>query len=506
MKYILYCRKSTDEKDKQVLSIEAQIAELKEFAQREHLEITEIITEAKTAKIPGREQFAQVLKKIEKREAQGILSWHPDRLARNSIDGGKVIYLLDMGKLQDLKFPTFWFENTPQGRFMLSIAFGQAKYYIDNLSENIKRGLRQKLRNGVWPTKAPLGYINDPKSRTIAVDSIKSKIIKRAFEIFTDGGKSIVEICRYLHRFGITGWTGKPIKIENMKRILSDTFYIGIMKYNGELYEGSHKCFISKELFAKVQKQIERIERPRYNGHRFPFAGLARCKECGAAITAEQHIKKYKNGSIQKFVYYRCTKKLRPCLQKYISEEDLETQLRKIVSDVVLPAQWGKQWFEWLERDEILEKQSSEERLEKLKTELENLDKKMNILLDGYLDQMIDSEIFKKKKNEIFAEKLKLQEEIAKAKQGGSNWLEPMREFIGRALEIEKVARAKNNPDELCSVGKTVGSNFYLLDRQLSACFRQPFQTLCASPPAQSRNSAASGKSSSVPRPGFEPG
>ena len=107
MKYILYCRKSTDEKDRQVLSIEAQIAELKEFAQREKFSVVEVITEAKTAKIPGREQFAEVLRRIEKGEADGILSWHPDRLARNSIDGGKVIYLLDTGHLKDLKFPTF---------------------------------------------------------------------------------------------------------------------------------------------------------------------------------------------------------------------------------------------------------------------------------------------------------------------------------------------------------------------------------------------------------------
>lgn len=153
MKYIAYCRKSTDEKDRQILSIEAQIAELTEFAKREGLEILEFIEEAKTAKIPGREQFEKVLRLIEKGQAQGILSWHPDRLARNSIDGGKIIYLLDTGKLLDLKFPTFWFDNTPQGKFMLNIAFGQSKYYVDNLSENVKRGLRQKLRNGVYPGK-----------------------------------------------------------------------------------------------------------------------------------------------------------------------------------------------------------------------------------------------------------------------------------------------------------------------------------------------------------------
>ena len=125
MKYIAYCRKSTDEKDKQVLSIDAQIAELKEFAKKQNLEILDFVCESRTAKSIGRPLFASVLKRIEKGEAQGIVSWHPDRLARNSVDGGRIIYLLDTGKLIDLKFPSFWFENSPQGKFVLNIPFYQ---------------------------------------------------------------------------------------------------------------------------------------------------------------------------------------------------------------------------------------------------------------------------------------------------------------------------------------------------------------------------------------------
>ncbi len=125
-KFFLYARKSTDVEDKQVLSIEAQITELRAFAKTENLNIVEELVEKQSAKIPGRPIFGEMIKRIEAGEANGILAWHPDRLARNSVDGGRVIYLLDCGHLAILKFPTFWAENTSQGKFMLSIAFGQS--------------------------------------------------------------------------------------------------------------------------------------------------------------------------------------------------------------------------------------------------------------------------------------------------------------------------------------------------------------------------------------------
>ena len=126
-KFFLYARKSTDVEDKQVLSIEAQITELRVFAKQNNLDIVEEFIEKQSAKIPGRPIFNEMLKRIENGEANGILTWHPDRLARNSVDGGKIIYLIDCGRILGLKFPQFWFEPTPQGKFMLNIAFGQSK-------------------------------------------------------------------------------------------------------------------------------------------------------------------------------------------------------------------------------------------------------------------------------------------------------------------------------------------------------------------------------------------
>ncbi len=131
-KFFLYARKSTDVEDKQVLSIDAQLTELREYAARENIEISTEIVEKQSAKVPGRPLFNKMIKEIET-FGGNILAWNPDRLARNSVDGGKIIYLLDTGKLASLKFPTFWCDNTGQGKFMLNMAFGQSKYYESKL-------------------------------------------------------------------------------------------------------------------------------------------------------------------------------------------------------------------------------------------------------------------------------------------------------------------------------------------------------------------------------------
>jgi DNA invertase Pin-like site-specific DNA recombinase len=174
MRYFIYARKSTDDEDRQVLSIEAQLKEAREYAQRENLIVVKEIIEAKTAKKPGRPLFNDMLLQIERGAAEGILAWHPDRLARNSVDGGRIIYLVDQKVITDLRFPTLRFDNNAQGKFMLSIVFGQSKYYIDALSENIRRGIRLKLSKGIWPQWAPIGYINDHKTRTIILDEGKA--------------------------------------------------------------------------------------------------------------------------------------------------------------------------------------------------------------------------------------------------------------------------------------------------------------------------------------------
>ena len=479
MRYIIYCRKSTDEKNRQVLSIDGQLSELKEFAKRENLQIVDTVLESKTAKEPGREKFADVLKRIEKGEANGILSWHPDRLARNSIDGGKIIYLLDIGKLTNLKFPTFWFDNTPQGKFMLSIAFGQSKYYVDNLSENVKRGLREKLRRGVWPKLAPIGYFNDLKIKSIEVDIEKSKYVKKAFEKFAEDNTSYSEIARMLFKCGIYRKGERVMKVGTIKNMLTNKFYIGTFLYNGVLYKGSHATFISKDLFNKVQNIMERLSRPRLKGHNFPFTGFIKCAECGSAITAETHPRYYERTNRKVvFNYYRCTKSLGNCTQKYMTDVELEKQIRNMVLKCSIDDEGYKVFEELLEKDKLIEELSASQRQAELVSKISNLEDQEETLLNGFIQHIIEPEVYKKKKNEIFEEKLKIASEKSKFNQNGAGRLEPLSELIKIAKTGDKIARAKCNCEELAVFAKNAGSNFFLENRQLKPVLKKGFSSL----------------------------
>ncbi len=260
--YYIYVRKSTDVEDKQVLSVEAQIVELRKYAADNNMKIAGVIIEKKSAKKPGRKKFNAMMKDIEAGKANGILSWHPDRLARNSVDGGHIIYLLDRGLLQALKFPTFWFENTSQGKFMLSMAFSQSKYYVDNLSENTKRGLRQKVRRGEFPSKAPIGYINDVRTKSIVIDKRRTPFVVRAYELYASGTKRLVDIAEYLANNGIKTSGNKPLSKDQVKHMLKNPFYYGHFYYSGEVHEGKHKAIIDKKLFDRVQAVLARLHTP----------------------------------------------------------------------------------------------------------------------------------------------------------------------------------------------------------------------------------------------------
>ena len=456
-KYFIYTRKSSEDEEKQILSIEAQLQELRDFANKENLEIVDEFAETKTAKEPGRPVFNEMLSRIEKCEADGILAWHPDRLARNSVDGGKIIYLIDSGKIKELKFPTFWFEPTPQGKFMLNIAFGQSKYYIDNLSENVKRGLRQKLRRGEWPGWAPIGYANNLRTHTIEIDKERASKIRKLFRAYTSGKYTLKELADLSVSLGLVSQRKrKGLSVAVIQRMLENKFYIGLFTYRGETYEGKHKPIIDKTTFDMVQQILKERAKPRKSKTLldFPLRGIFCCGECGRAVTGEQHIKK--SGLV--FRYYRCTKKKTNCHQGYIREEELAKQIDKIVSKFAWPKNWFSKMFGQVEKWKNEKEQSTEVLTKPLKEELRKIETKISKLLDSHLEGLLEANEYHNKKSELLEKKIVLKQKITLISQKGNHWLEPLENWLKEVNQVQNLI-SRNNLREKGEFLRKIGSN-----------------------------------------------
>lgn len=487
-KYIIYVRKSTDVEDKQVLSVEAQIVELRKYAADNNLYIVDTVIEKKSAKVPGRKKFNNTLKRVEAGEANGLLSWHPDRLARNTVDGGHIIYLLDQMLLVALKFPTFWFENTSQGKFMLSMAFSQSKYYVDNLSENVKRGLRQKVRRKEYPGLAPLGYINDVRHKSIVVDKRRAPLVIQSFEMYAEGGKTLQDIADFLKTKGIMTKGKKPLSKDQIKYMLVNPFYYGHFRYCGEVYEGKHKPIMEKRLFDRVQAVIAKRCHPQ-KGVTTPqiFCGLLTCGMCNMAITAEKKIKYQKNGNIHEYVYYRCTRKNKVvrCTEPPTTEPVLAAQLTNILQGYALPESWAAELGRMLDEDERKASETSGVFIADARNKIDGLEGKLQRLLDSYLDQDIDKPTYKAKQAELMSAKKTLEEQIGKLTLAANAWVEPMRSWLKFARSICETAKSGSLEAKKDALLKIEGLNLFLKNKTA-----QPTAAPAIDPPSENLWSA----------------
>ena len=427
-KYFLYARKSTEDDDKQVMSIESQIFEMREFARKENLEILAEFQESKSAKTPHRPIFNKMMEQINSMEGVGILSWHPDRLARNSVDGGQIIYAVDQKKIVSLRFPTFWFEPTPQGLFMLQVAFGQSKYYSDNLTQNVKRGMRAKLRRGEWLTRAPFGYVNNREKKVIEPHPVHSKIIVRAYKEYAKGIHGLVSLSHFLHEHGVSTKKGAPLGKASVKRILTNRAYLGFTKHYDEWFDGSFAPILSPKLFEAVQVVLSSNARPRKTKlkHDFPFTNLFRCGECGGMFTAQWTTGKCGG----RYRYYRCTKKKGSCSQKYLREESLADQLKERLQSISLCEAYTDYMLEKIEVLQREEDNASHNVLKNLSTDIKASDERLDKLVESYLDGDLPKNIYLKKKDSIIRSTLALKEKKKDFSKQGKYWVEPLREWI----------------------------------------------------------------------------
>ncbi|MGW8185561.1 MAG: recombinase family protein [Candidatus Moraniibacteriota bacterium] len=344
IKYCLYARKSTESEERQVLSIDSQIKEMLQIAERDGLDIVEMRRESHSAKNSNeRPVFNSIIKDIQGGKFNGIMTWAPDRLSRNAGDLGALVDLMDQKLLIEIRTFGQQFTNSPNEKFLLMILGSQAKLENDNRSVNVKRGLRTRVEMGLWPGVAPTGYLNEKmtdRKCQVIVDPERAPIIRQVFEKVAYeqwSGRKLYHWLRFEIHF--TTRYGKPLALSNIYRMLQRPFYHGIYEYpeeSGHWYTGKHKPIITKELFDKVQEQLNRDQIVREN-REFAFTKMITCGLCGSGVTAQEKYKKQKNGNEHKYVYYGCTRaKDLNCKAGYVREDALIESLINLIDKIDL--------------------------------------------------------------------------------------------------------------------------------------------------------------------------
>lgn len=341
IRYCLYSRKSTEQDELQALSIESQVKEMLALADRDGLLVTEIRRESHSAKASGqRPEFNRLIDDIRLGKFDGILAWMPDRLSRNAGDLGTIVDLMDQGGIKEIRTNGSRFTNSPSDKFMLMMMCSQAKLENDNKSVNVKRGLKAKVEMGFRPNMAPLGYLHDKNAekgaKRIYLDPARAPLIKQGFE-----------------KVAFHCWTGRQLKkwwdnevelrtrndkkvaLSSLYQILANPFYTGRYEFpakSGKWYTGKHDPIVSQELFDRTQENLKLIPRGPHGPLKdFAFTRLFSCGECGGGITATEKVKRLIDGTVKRYVYYHCTRHFGSCKESYLREEELLSQLLKLV-------------------------------------------------------------------------------------------------------------------------------------------------------------------------------
>ncbi|HMO77909.1 MAG TPA: recombinase family protein [Candidatus Paceibacterota bacterium] len=346
LKYCLYARKSTESDERQALSIESQVNEMLQIAERENLEVVDIRRESKSAKDSGnRPIFKELLGDVKQEKFNAILTWAPDRLSRNAGDLGSVVDLMDEQKLHSIRTYGQTFSNSPNEKFLLMILCSQAKLENDNRGINVKRGLRARCELGLWPTNAATGYIKErrlDRKNECLIDEDRAPVIKQMFEKVAYeqwSGRKLYHWLKFELNFR-THAGKKHLSLGNIYKILDNTFYYGSFEYpkgSGQWYQGKHEPIVTKELYDEVQKQLKGNGLKTRNDKEFAFTKLMTCGLCGSGISADEKYKKLKNGKFNTHIYYGCTKaKDKNCKCGYINEVDLISQLQDLVDSIEL--------------------------------------------------------------------------------------------------------------------------------------------------------------------------
>ncbi len=479
IKYFAYMRKSSEDKERQALSIPAQMDKLKE--QFGDLDI-EFIQEERSAFTPyNRPKFADMLERIRKGERSGVIAWHPDRLSRNEVDASSITYMIRMGLIKDLKIATYHFENTPEGIWMLQMALSQSQYESAKKGRDVKRGLAKKADMGTYPAPAPIGYLNDKYEergrKKIYTDKERHPLLRKMVDLMLTGNYTPPRIREIANEdWGFRTPNKKKMALSTIYNIFTRPFYYGEYEYpvgSGKWYKGNHEPLMTKEEYDQIQYLLGRKDSPRPKTHRdMAYRGNMHCGECGALVTAEHKYKKLAGGGVAHYIYYHCTKKKNPdCTQKCIEEKEFEKQIDVELGKIEIPEDFKKWALACLKEANANEITEREQIYGNQRKEYEASIRKIDNLIDMRANEEIDEEEFRNRKTQLLKEKEKFNQLLKDTDQRVNNWLEIAERgfnFAERAVSAFTKAKKENNLDLKKEIFSGLGSDYTLKDGKLS--------------------------------------
>jgi len=394
-----------------------------------------------------------------------ILAHKLDRLLRNYPDWAKLSELREGG--MEIEFVTGSFPNNAQGQLALGMQVVIAKYYVDNLSEEVKKGLREKLDRGEWPGWAPLGYRN--VNKRVEPDPVLAPLLRRAFEYCATGEYSLATLSMQLSRDGLVGRKhGKPISKSVLRdRILTNPMYCGLLRYGGRVYPGTHDPIIPIELFDRVQVVLGGKSRPRRFRHEFRFGGLFSCRGCGCAVVGD-----LKKG---RYTYYRCSHRRGGCAERYVREESLGEMIQLQVAPVLyLPPDVQSALREAATALAHEEERGVGETQPALARRVEELAGRRSALLDLRLGGHIDDAAFTAKQNELTREEARAKQQLTAFEQQPQSPREAVERFIRTCNSLALTLRDAKNA-ELRQLLEIVGSNYQFGGKRIEFKPVKPF-------------------------------
>ena len=477
-KAVIYARVSSVEQEKEGYSIPAQLKLLRDYATGKGIEVVREFVDIETAKQAGRTEFGNMVglltKEVVKPErCRKILVEKTDRLYRN---------IRDWIALDDLDLEIhFVKENTvishdsrSSEKFIHGIKVLMAKNYVDNLSEETKKGMTEKARQGIWPSFAPLGYLNVVcgAKRFIQPDPATSGFILKIFEWYASGEYSLSEVTKLALKDGFAfRQSGARVPKSTIHKILTNRIYTGEFDWNGQRYQGTHEPIISKDLFDRVQLVFAEKGRhlTRHQKHAWTFQGLVSCGHCGCALTAE--IKK------GKFVYYHCTGYKRKCPEKWVREEELDRQFRGALAAIAIDDKALVWIVTALKQSHADEKRHHDESVARLQKQHQTLQNRLDAMYIDKLDGKITQEFFDRQSVLWREEQSTLSAEIAAHQNANVSYIDSGIKILELAQRAG-ILYESQSIQEKRRILRFVFSNSIWKDGRLNPAYRKPFDFL----------------------------